>query len=195
MTTTTEPRLLTADDLLRLYNEGVRGELIRGVLCETMPTGHEHGKIVTKLVIRLGNFVEPRELGTLVASDSGVWLERDPDTVREPDIAFTSAGKIPVHARITGYAEVAPDLVVEVASPSDSRREVHDKAHMWLGHGVRLVWVVHPETRTVDVHRPGHAVATLGDQEALDGLDVLPGFTCEVRAVFGPQAAEERSGE
>ena len=195
MTTTTEAKLLTAADLLRLDGEGVRGELIRGVLCETMPTGHEHGKIVTKLVIELGNFIAPRELGTLVASDSGVWLERDPDTVREPDIAFTSAEKIPLDARITGYAEVVPDLVVEVASPSDSRRVVHDKARMWLSHGVRLVWVVHPETRTVDVHQPDHAVATLGDQHALDGLDVLPGFTCDVSAVFGPRVTEERSGQ
>ena len=188
-TTTTEAKLLTAADLLRLYGEGVRGELIRGVLCETMPTGHEHGKIVTKLVIRLGNFVEQRALGTLVASDSGVWIERDPDTVREPDIAFTSAEKIPLDARITGYAEAVPDLVVEVASPSDGRREVHDKAHMWINHGVRLVWVVQPETRTIDVYRPGGEVATLGERDALDGLDVLPGFSCEVSAVFGPQAA------
>ena len=195
MTTTTGTDLLTAADLLRLYSDGVRGELIRGVLCETMPTGIEHGKIVMDLGSALHNFVTPRRLGTLVASDSGVWLERDPDTVREPDIAFFPAEKMPLDARITGYAETAPDLVVEVASPSDSRREVYDKAHMWLSHGVRLVWVVHPETRTVDVHRPDHAVATLGDEEALDGLDVLPGFACEVSAVFGPRAAEEPPGE
>ena len=192
-TTTTEATLLTADDLLRLYGEGVRGELIRGVLCETMPTGQEHGEIVVNLSAALWNFVNPRRLGRLTASDSGVWLERDPDTVREPDIAFTSAEKIPLDARITGYAEVAPDLVVEVASPSDSRREVHDKAHMWINHGVRLVWVVHPETRTIDVYRPGGEVATLGEQDALDGLEVLPGFACEVSAVFGPQAAEKES--
>ena len=195
MTTTTEPRLLTAEDLLRLYGDGVRGELIRGVLCETMPTGQEHGEIVVSLSAALWNFVNPRRLGRLTASHYGVWLERDPDTVREPDIAFTSAEKIPVDARVTGYAEVAPDLVVEVASPSDSRREVHDKARMWLSHGVRLVWVVHPETRTVDVHRPDHEVATLADQDALDGLDVLPGFACEVGAVFGPRATEERSSQ
>ena len=194
-TTRTEAKLLTADDLLRLYGEGVRGELIRGVLCETMPTGHEHGKIVMNLGIELGNFVKPRQLGTLVASDSGVWLERDPDTVREPDIAFTSAEKIPLNARITGYAEVAPDLVVEVTSPSDSRREVHDKARMWLSHGVRLVWVVHPETRTVDVYRADGDAATIADHDTLDGLDVLPGFTCAVSDVFGPPAAEERPGE
>ena len=145
-----------------------------------------------RLGAALFNAVEPRQLGTLVASDSGVWLERDPDTVREPDIAFFSAEKMPLNARITGYAEVAPDLVVEVASPSDSRREVHDKAHMWLNHGVRLVWVVHPETRTIDVYQPDGEIATLGEQDSLDGLDVLPGFTCDVSTVFGPA---ERAGQ
>ena len=191
---TTETRLLTAGDLLRLCSEGVRGELIRGVLCETMPTGELHGKIVTRLVGALFGFVEPRGAGTLFASDSGVWLERDPDTVREPDVAFTSVARLPLDAWNTDYADVVPDLVVEVASPSDSRREVHDKARMWLSHGVRLVWVVHPETRTVDVYRPNGDAATLGEDDSLDGLDVLPGFACEVSAVFGPKAAEERPG-
>ena len=82
--TITDTKLLTADDLLRLYADGVRGELIRGVLSETLPTGHEHGTIVAKLTTRLGGFVEPRSLGDLTASDAGVWLERDPDTVRDP---------------------------------------------------------------------------------------------------------------
>ena len=182
--TTTETRLLTAGDLLRLYSEGVRGELIRGVLCETMPTGHEHGAIVVNLSTELRNFIKPRGLGWLVASDSGVWLERDPDTVREPDIAFTSAEKVPLDARITGYAEVAPDLVVEIVSPNDSRREVHDKAQMWLLHGVRLVWVVYPNTRTVDVYRSNGAVITLGEEDSLDGHDALPGFACGVSAIF-----------
>ena len=191
-TTTTGAKLLSAADLLRLDTEGVHGELIRGVLCETMPTGIEHGRVVTNLVIELGALVRPAALGTLVASDSGVWLERDPDTVRESDIAFFSAERMPLNARITGYAEVAPDLVVEVASPSDSRREIHDKAHMWLNHGVRLVWVVQPETRTVDIYRPDGDIATLGEQDALEGLDVLPGFSCDVGAVFGPRAPEER---
>ena len=184
MTTTTEAKLLTADDLLRLYSEGVRGELIRGVLCETMPTGQEHGEIVMNLGIEMGKFIKPRKLGRLMGSDAGVWLDRNPDTVREPDIAYFSAEKVPEGRRVTGYAEVAPDIVVEVASPSDSRREVHDKAHMWLGHGVRLVWVVHPETRTVDVHTSDGIVTTLAQDDALAGLDVLPGFSCPVSAVF-----------
>ena len=179
-------KLLTAEDLLRLCGEGVRGELIRGVLHETMPTGHEHGTIVTNLVFALMSHVRPRRLGTVVASDSSVRLERDPDTVREPDIAYTSAEKIPLDARIPGYADVLPDLVVEIRSPGDSRRAVHDKARMWLSHGVRLVWVVHPDTRTVDVHRPDLPATTVAGRDSLDGADVLEGFTCTLSEVFGP---------
>ena len=184
ITTTTETNLLTADDLLRLYGEGVRGELIRGVLHETMSTGHEHGKIVTELVFALMSHVKPRRLGTVVASDSGVWLERDPDTVREPDVAYTSAEKNPLDVRIPGYAEVAPDLVVEVRSPSNSRREIHDKALMWISHGVSLVWVVHPDSRTIDVHRPDRSTITLKDNDTVNGAEVLAGFTCSLADVF-----------
>jgi len=81
-----DTKLLTADDLLLLEGRGVRGELIRGVLRETMPTGVEHGQIVVNLVICLGNFVKPRRLGRLMASDSGVWLERDDDTLDGHDV-------------------------------------------------------------------------------------------------------------
>ena len=189
MATATAPQtaqgLITADDLLRLYSEGVRGELIRGALSETMPTGREHGQIAVRLAAKLYNFVEPQNLGILTASDSGVWLEHDPDTVREPDVAFFSAEKSPTDERVTGYAEVAPDLVVEIVSPTDRLSAVNDKALMWLRYGVRLVWVVHPDERLVDVHRDGHAVVTLDESGALDGADVLPGFSCSVREVFG----------
>ncbi len=186
-TTMTKPpptELLTATELLRLAGEGVRGELIRGVLHETMIMGQRHGKIVMELGAELMNFIKPRRLGTLTGADAGVWLERDPDTVRAPDIAYFSAATMPPAAVPDGYAEVVPDLVVEVVSPNDSRREVAAKARMWLRYDVRLVWVVRPQTRSVDVYRPGHAVVTLTDQDTLDGLDVLPGFTCPVSAAF-----------
>ena len=181
----TTRELLTADDLLRLYADGVRGELIRGALSETMPTGLRHGQIAGRLTVRLGSFIESRRLGIYATSDSGVRLERDPDTVREPDVAFFSAAKIPLDADIPGYAEVAPDLVVEIVSPNDRLTEVNDKALMWLRYGVRLVWVVRPEERLIDVHRDGHPVAALGESDSLDGLDVLPDFSCPVREVFG----------
>ena len=154
------------------------------MLCETSPEGQEHGEIVVKLATPLGNFVRPQKLGRLVASDTGVWLEHDPDTVREPDIAFFSTEKIPPDVRVTGYSETVPDLVVEVHSPIDSMREVHDKARMWLSYGVRLVWVLHPDTRTIDVHRPEHTVSTLTENDSLEGADILPGFTRSITGLF-----------
>ena len=128
----------------------------------------------------------PRRLGRLATSDVGVWLERDPDTVREPDIAYFSAARLPLNMRVTGYAEVVPDLVVEIVSPSDTRdtrRAVRGKARMWLRYGVALVWVVQPDTRTVDVYEPDQAVA-LTDNDTLDGSEVLPGFTCPISDIF-----------
>ena len=182
--TTTKTKLLTADDLLRLYSKGVRGELIRGVLCETMASGGEHGEIVMNLGMIVGNFVKPRRLGRLAGSDAGVHLERDPDTVREPDLAFISSQKLPLNVRNPGYYEVAPDLVVEIASPSDSRREVNDKARMWHSYGVPLVWAAYPEMRSVDVHGEDGSVVTLSENDTLDGGDVLPGFMCPVSEIF-----------
>ena len=149
-----------------------------------MASGIEHGKVVVNLVTELRNFIKPRRLGVLTASDAGVRLAHDPDTVREPDIAYFSADKMPLDLEVTGYAEVMPDLVVEVASPSNTRAALDDKALMWLRHGVRLVWVAHPENRTVDVYREGHEVGTLVDVDPLDGGDVLPGYTCAVREIF-----------
>ncbi|MCY3951298.1 MAG: Uma2 family endonuclease [bacterium] len=182
-----ETALLTAADLLRLDAEGVRGELIRGELCETLPAGQRHGKIVMRLGARLVVFAEAGRLGTVVGSDSGVRLERDPDTVREPDIAFTSVERLPLGADVEGYAEVVPDLVVEVASPGDSRWAAHDKARMWLSHGVRLVWVVYPQTRSVEVHRSESPIETIIGEGVLDGLDVVPGFSCPLSEVLGPE--------
>ena len=181
---TTQTQLLTAEDLLRLYSKGVRGELIRGELCETMPSGGKHGEVVVNMVIPMGSHIKSRRLGRLAASDSGVLLERDPDTVREPDIAYISTERLPLDVEVTGYYEVVPDLVVEVVSPGDSAREVMDKALMWLSYGTGLVWAVNTGSRTVDVYRPGERTVTLGVGEALDGLDVLPGFTCPVSDIF-----------
>lgn len=182
-----ETALLTAADLLRLDAQGVHGELIRGEFCETMPAGQRHRRIVVSLIVELGGYVKRERLGTVVGSDSGVRLERDPDTVREPDIAFTSVERLPLGADVDGYAEVVPDLVVEVASPGDSRWAAHDKARMWLSHGVRLVWVVHPQIRSVEVHRPDSPVETIIGEGSLDGLDVVPGFSCPLSEVLGPE--------
>ena len=182
--TTTKEKLLTADDLLVLYSKGVNAELIRGVLCEHVSAGIEHGVIAANFMGEIGSFVKPRKLGRVFGSDAGVRLERNPDTVREPDVAFISAERLPLGVRVRGYSEVVPDLVVEITSPSDSRREVNDKALMWLYFGVPLVWAAHPDTRTVDVYRPGSPVVTVGDDGTLNGDPVLPGFVLSLADVF-----------
>ena len=183
-TAETTTGLMTADELFRLGDD-VRGELIRGVFCEMTPAGFKHNVIAARLGRWLGNFAEPRGLGQVAVGDTGVWLERDPDTVRAPDVAFMSAERQPLDADPPSYLEVVPEIAAEVRSPNDSRREVHEKAEMWLSHGVRLCWVVHPDTRTIDVHGAGSEPVTLGEGDTLDGGDVLPGFTCAVAAVFG----------
>ena len=182
--TTTKEKLLTADDLLELHSKGVRGELIRGVFCKTMSVGVDHAKTVVNLTILLGTFVKSRRLGSVMASDMGVWLERSPDTVREPDIAYISAEKMPLGVSVPGYAEEVPDIVVEIASPDDSLQSLKDKAMIWQNFGVPLVWVGYPSRREVEVYSTGGAVVTLGTDDVLDGGDVLPGFSCRVSEIF-----------
>ena len=178
----TEP--ITAEQLLEMDAKGMRGELIRGVFCPTMPAGMKHGEIVVNLVMFLGAEIKPNRLGRLMASDSGVKVETDPDTVREPDIAYFSKERLALDADVPGYAEVPPDLVVEVVSPTDSVRGINDKASMWITSGVRLVWVVWPETRMIEVHRPAQPVTTLRETDTLTAEDILPQFKIPIKDIF-----------
>ena len=181
---TTKRWLLTADDLLRLYSEGVKGELIRGVLDETVAAGGEHGDIALALGGEVRAYVRPRRMGRVGGTESGIMLERDPDTVREPDVYYISAEKLPLSVRVAGYYEVVPDMVAEVRSPNDRRAEFNEKIQMWLDFGVRLVLAVYPQTRTIAVHQPGRSTVTLAYGDTLDGGDVLPGFTCPLKDIF-----------
>ncbi len=181
---TAKSKLLTAEDLLRLSSQGVKGELVRGVLCETVSVGKEHGRIAMTFGATLVAYVRPRRLGIVIGSDAGVLLQRNPDTVREPDIAYISAERLPLDDQSDGYLEVAPELVVEIISPSDSPREVNEKTQMWLDHGVLMVLEVHPAERSVMVHRPDAPAVTLTGDDALDGGDVLPGFSLPLSEIF-----------
>ena len=181
---TTKPKLLTADDLLELYSKGVRGELIQGVLCETMPAGGQHGKIAAIIISILMNFIRPQRLGTVVGTDSGVLLDRITNFVREPDVAFFSVDKLALDAVVTGYYEVVPDLVVEIASPGTTNVESHDKARMWLSFGVPMAWEVLPSWRSITVHYLNGPIIILEETDTLEGGDVLPGFSCQVREIF-----------
>ena len=182
--TTIKQGLLTADDLLALHGQGVKGELIKGVLKEKVAAGIKHGVIAGSLIGEIRNYIRPRRMGRVGGTDAGVLLERNPDTVREPDVYYISAAKLPLDVEVNGYYESAPDLVAEVLSPSDTRQEFDAKIQMWLDFGVRLVIAIYPETRNITTHQPGRPSVTLGYGDTLDGGDVIPGFQCPVREIF-----------
>ena len=171
---TTKPKLMTAEELLLLPDDDMQRELIRGVLTEDMPPGDEHGVLVARISRIIGNFCEENDFGEVRAGDSGFVLERNPDTVRGPDVAWVSPDRL--SAPVVGFAELAPDLVAEVKSPSNSNREMADRAMMWLSHGTRMVVVADPVTTTLAVYRPGQPPQVLGEADTFDGDDVLPGF-------------------
>ena len=184
-----QPKVMTADELLRLPRDGQRHELVRGELRTMPPAGYAHGWSTGRLDRSLGNFVEGHDLGDVVPGDVGFRLTTDPDTVRAPDVAFVSAERVRAIGRVTGFWPGAPDLVVEVISPNDLYTEVEEKVAEWLVHGARLVFVVNPRRRTVAVHRPDGPRRVLTIDDTLDGEDVVPGWTLHLRELFGEASA------
>ncbi len=185
-TTPIGEKLLTADEFLELCQRRlVKGELIKGVIQETVSANGEHGEIATAVIFAFGSHVRPNRLGRVTGTDAGVLLERNPDTVREPDVAYFSAETLPLDVKVRGFYEVVPDLVVEVVSPNDRPREIADKVAMWLSHGVRLVWAVYPAARTVAVHTSESPSIIYTEDDELDGGEVLPDFHCLVRDILG----------
>jgi Uma2 family endonuclease len=174
---------MTADELERLDLPGKSTELVRGRLIVREPPGTYHGKVAAKLAYLLGAFVYPNQCGDLFGQDTGFRIESNPDTVRAPDLAFLSKERVSaVHMR--GYAALAPDLIVEIVSPDDRRGELLAKVGGWLDAGVRLVWVIDPGRAEAHVHRPDGSLTVIDADGALDGEDVLPGFTCRLSDVF-----------
>ena len=178
MATTTRPAA-TEEDLLQTPRDGQKYELVDGEI-RVSPAGYPHGRVCARLVVRLGGFVEERRLGDLFDSSTGFRLPGG--NVRLPDVAFVATGRI-VGAS-SGFADVAPDLAVEVLSPNDRSRQVLDKVGEYLQAGVHLVWVIDPERRSAAVYRSLTKVRELGPDDFLDGEDVVPGFRCRLADVI-----------
>src|SRR5712691_8252597 len=138
--------LMTAEELLDVRIPDKRVELVKGVLVVREPAGYTHGRVTRSLTLRLGAHVERTGAGQLFAAETGFTLARGPDTVRAPDIAFVRRDRLP-DPEPAGFPDLAPDLVVEVLSPSDRPGEVLAKVADWLSAGVRLIWVIDPEHR------------------------------------------------
>ena len=180
----TQTQQITADDLLRMPDDGTRRELVSGELREMPPSGHEHGRVTMKFSGPLSLFVDEHDLGAVYAAETGFLLAENPDTVRGPDVAFVTRDRVASVTGRRGYFPGAPDLAIEVVSPGDTYSEVEAKVEEWLDHGCRMVVVTNPRNRTLKVYRSRTAVTVLTTDDTFDGSDVVPGFRLPVRQIF-----------
>ncbi|HKB05078.1 MAG TPA: Uma2 family endonuclease [Gemmataceae bacterium] len=187
MTTATATARMTADEFYEWCNRPENAErwfeLVRGEVIELPPPTKIHGVVSANVAGHLWMYSRQQRKGYITTNDAGTLLERDPDTVRGPDVAyFTDAQAFgDLHPK---YGEHPPVLAVEVLSPEDRVNRVLGKIDDYLNNGVRVVWLIDPEERTVRVIRPAQPPATLTSDQEIDGGDVLPGFRCPVRDFF-----------
>jgi Uma2 family endonuclease len=177
---------ITAEAFETMPLEG-RWELVDGELVEaTLAT--EHSANISATVVGLvGAFVRAHRLGRIYNAEGGFVLFPDRATVRAPDVAFVRADRVPRGEARKHFARLAPDLVVEVLSPSDRPSEVVAKLEMYQEAGVPLIWLVDPEVKAVTVIATGKATSVLKADDALDGGEVLPGFTVPVAEIFAEE--------
>jgi len=181
MSTTTH---VTADQLLRMPDDGYRYELVEGELRKMAPAGWRHGAVGGNLHSLLGHHVMEHKLGQVFFAETGFLIARGPDTVRAPDIAFIRQERLEEQRSEEAFWPGGPDLAVEVVSPSDTTGAVDEKVESWLDAGTKIVWVVNPKWRSVTVYRSATNIKTLTENDDLDGEDVVPGFRCRVGEIF-----------
>lgn len=180
---TIEQTITTAAQLLQTPGLG-RCELVRGELIEMSPAGYEHGRLAAEIAGILRDFVKPHSLGAITGAETGFYIERNPDTVRAPDVGFIRSDRLP-SKKLSGFFEGPPDLAVEILSPSDRAGEVIAKVQEWLHAGCKTVWIVDPETETITVHESKDRIFELRKSDSLSGGEVLPGFCLSLRDIFG----------
>jgi Uma2 family endonuclease len=186
MTLATTKTRFTPEELERLPG-AVNFELVGGNLVERN-MGSKFSAIALRIGSRLVVYVERHQLGHVFTTDCGYQcFSDDPDKLRKPDVSFVSRIRLPGEPP-DGYIKIAPDLAVEVLSPGDLASDVEEKVQEYLGAGVKLIWIVSPNTRTVRIRRPAGAklgpAGELTEADAISGEDVVPGFECRVAEFF-----------
>jgi Uma2 family endonuclease len=168
--------------------DGWQFELHEGSLIRMPGPGKEHGKIQSRFLRTLDRFLEAQGLGMLTSTSCfNLPLPGNQEELLCPDLSYTLPDREAVMPQRGSYPIGAPDLVIEIASPNDYRPQMQSKAQIYLQAGVRLVWIVWPNTQTIDVWRPLSVIAptaTLNVADRVDGADVVPGFTCLVQLIF-----------
>ncbi|HEX5102646.1 MAG TPA: Uma2 family endonuclease [Pirellulaceae bacterium] len=177
------PKLLTAEEYLLLPDNVDRRELRRGVVVVMNPPGFRHGEVCGNIHFYLASFVREHQLGRALTNDSGIITERDPDTVRGADISFYSYKRVPKGQSPLGYAGASPEIVFEVVSPYNTRKDIASKTGEYLQAGINVVCVVDAQHGTVELHYPDQPSATLRGNDPLTFAE-LNGFSLPVRKLF-----------
>jgi Uma2 family endonuclease len=174
-------KVWTDEELLHIPHEG-KVELVNGELKLMTPAGMEQGKVSISLAARLYNHVHKHKLGDVYDAQTGF---RPPKgELRAPDTSFVRRERLPEGKSPKGFGDFPPDLAVEVFAPDETIENYEDKVREYLQWGVRLVWLVDPDTQTVTVCRPQSEPTALKGNQVLSGEEVVPGFKCRVRTLF-----------
>ncbi len=176
---------LTVEDLTALQADHPdwRMELIKGEIVVMSPSGYESDEVAAEVIRVLGNWVRPRKLGRIAASSAGFRLPNS--DLRAPDASFVLAERLRRSPK--SFAQLAPDLTVEVKSPTDSLEAIRTKIQEFLSLGTRVGILINPDDRTVEVHRSEQAIVTLRDGDVLTVPDVLPGWEVQVVDLWAPE--------
>lgn len=183
MSTAAPPVLLTAEAFLATGREP-RSELVQGRIVEMTPPGFRHGSICSRLIRKLGRYLDDHDIGHLVSNDAGIITQRGPDTVRGPDVALFLYERLAKEDEPVGYPSVSPNLVFEVMSPTDRMSDVMEKVAEYLRSDVTVVCLVDPARREVEVFHEDAPLEHFGLEETLTIPDVLPQFELPLRALF-----------
>lgn len=186
MTTATTSELVTADELLHMPDppSGGRYELVRGRLIEVGPSSTRSNEVAGELIRRLGNHIREHKLGRFGGSEGGFRLTKNPDTVRAPDVWFVRSDRVSSGRMPDKFFEGAPDLVVEVLSPTDRTGDIWQRVGQYLDAGSRLVWVIDPNIEAAAAFPVDGFPIIIGPEGMLDGGDVVPGFVLPLRELF-----------
>ena len=182
---------ITVDDLLTIPDDGYIYEVVDGILVRMAGSGEDATRIGLRLGARLLTYAEDHRLGVVTGAD-GVYKFPGAETGLLPDAGFYALARRATPRDTSKPVPFAPDLAVEVASPSQEADAMAAKARVYLRGGTRIVWIVWPQAQHIDVwHQdtPDRPIGTLNMGDTLDGEDVLPGFTCPVGAVFADPLA------
>ncbi|MDB5389847.1 MAG: hypothetical protein JWM11_5493 [Planctomycetaceae bacterium] len=181
---------MTVEELVRFPDDGYRREIRKGELTTMPPPGLVHGLIIARIAGKLFSYVEECNLGLVVSGDTGFLLAENTDTLLAPDVAYISKARESRLIMRRGYFLGAPDLVVEVISPSDRIQNVHDKVDEFIQFGALEGWVVNPRTRTITIHTATQEPIILTDSMELADRKLLPKFACSVADLLGKTTFE-----